>query len=157
MNKIKGKDVILEVYKDGAYVPWKCATTCSIHIKPEIVDKTTYSSGFAINRHVRRLDWSVDISGVSILDDHWNVFDSLNIVRIINGFQIRMTFTDTAGNTAVFTGTVIMEDASISGDAQDFAMFDESMLGNGAFTLVTTVGGVVTSTFDYSLDFSITG
>lgn len=141
MNKIKGKDVILEIFKDGVYVPFICSTSCSIHIKPELINKTTMSSGRWNEYQVRRFDWSVDLSGVSVLENSWTTFMTFNIVNIIAGFQIRMTFTDTVGNTAVFTGKVFLEDGSISGDVDDFSMFEDTMRGSGAYTLVTTIGG----------------
>lgn len=87
------------------------------------------------------MDWSVDLSGVSSIQGSWTPFQTVTLVNILTGLQIRMTFTDTAGNTAVFTGRVFLEDATIDGDVNDVSMFEDKLRGSGAYTLVTSTSG----------------
>ena len=145
MAKIKGKDVLLEIY-DGGFTPLICATSCSINLTPELINKTTLSSGRWNEYAVRRFDWSIDLAGVSQLTGTgYKFYQLFNTSNILAGFQIRMTFEDSDGNTVVFTGSVMLEDISAGGDASDFSLFEGTMKGTGAYNMTVTIDGVVSA------------
>lgn len=143
MNEIHGKNVIVEVFDGVAYIPFICCADCSINIRPEIIETTSVSTGRGITRKVRRIDWSLSLSGIStILGSGWIAFKTVTVANILAGYQIRMTFTDDNGNSAVFLGAVVLESASLSGPVEDFSAFENEMLGNGMYTLTVDDSGV---------------
>lgn len=146
MNEIVGRDVMLEVYSQGSYLPFLCCTDMSISFTPELVNVTTKSSGRWNDYRPRRIDWTVAVSGVStILGNGWMIFDTVAPGNLFNLYQVRMTFTDEAGNAMVFAGTVLLDGASISGNQEQFSQWDNSFQGCGAYTL-TKNGAPVSGT-----------
>lgn len=133
---ILGENVLVEILRDGEYVPFICCSECSINIRPEIIETTTIGSGSGITRKVRRVDWSVSISGInSISGPGWSAFKTAVLTNIYAGCSLRMTFTDAYGNNAVFTGSVVVEHLSLNGPAEGFSEFEKEMPGNGLYTL----------------------
>jgi hypothetical protein len=142
MNEILGEDVLLMIFEGGEYVPYICAKEVAIEFIPELVNKTTLSSGRGYEYKVRRVDWKVTISGISsIVGTGHTVFDAVNIDKIFTGSQIKMEFTDEAGNEHVFTGTVLMENGVITGPQDEFSGFDLSFQGSGLWNATEDTSG----------------
>jgi len=151
MKQVKGKDVLLEILAppgDGLapdWLPFVCCKDVAIKISPELISKTTYSSGKWNEYKTRRIDWTVTLSGVSVVSDAgWEVFSTVVPENIFTAWDIRMTFSDTAGNNAQFTGKILTKDASIDGNEGEFSNFDNTFQGTGAYTLSingTPIGG----------------
>lgn len=144
MSVVRGKDVLLEIYSvsESQYIPAVCVSDVSISFTPENIETTTVSSGRGITRKTRRIDWGLSFSGIVKWNPDSTLFrDAFTMVKtaiILAGYQIRLTFTDSEGNTAVFTGNVVLENGSLSGPQEDYADMDFSFLGNGLYTLVVT-------------------
>jgi hypothetical protein len=132
MKAIKGKDVMLEVMEAGEFVPFLCCEDMSINFTPELINKTTLSSGKGNEYKSRRLDWDISLSGISqILGDGRTIFETVKIENIFTTWTIRMTFTDAQSNTAIFLGDVVLKSASISGPQTDFSDFENAFQGSG--------------------------
>jgi predicted secreted protein len=153
-NYVEGKDVLMYVLKDGDYVPYLCAETVNINITPELINISTNTTGRGRHYRVRKIDWSVSVSGVTHVADDYSIFDAVD--NITESLDIRIDFTSKQGDLMEFSGNVITENLGLNSGATDLSGFDHPLRGNGLYTLVQTIGGVVvTSGFDYELDFDI--
>lgn len=142
MQTINGKDVLLAIHNGTDYIPYLCSTDCSISIKPELIPVTTLGNGRGTKRRVRRIEWSVSFSGISATvsdTEAMFVFDFANPANIIQEIQIRLSFTDGAGNSKSFYGYVLTESIEISGGADDFSSFEHGLVGNGMYSIVTEI------------------
>lgn len=151
-SAIKGKDVLFEVWSAtadrgaGAYIPFVCATDMSISIEPEVIDTTTVSSGRGYTKKVRRIGWSLSLSGVSRIQDYEyerSVFTTVDPLEIVKGLQVRMWFTNAEGDYKRFTGKVVLQSASISGNQEDFSSFENGFSGNGLYTIETVFSALL--------------
>lgn len=137
---VEGKDAILEVYDGADYVPFICATECGINFTPEVIDKTTYSSGKWNEYTTRRMDWDVTLSGAVTIEEGWSVFQTLSVDKIFTNYQIRMTFTDSNGLTATFLGETVLKSGSIKSPQEGFSTFENGFQGSGSYILQTGDG-----------------
>jgi hypothetical protein len=137
MKAIKGKDVLMEVYENNEYIPFLCCEDMSINITPELINKTTVLSGRGNEYKARRFDWDVSLSGISqILGSGRTIFETVKVENIFSTWPIRLTFADAQGNTAIFTGNVVLKNASITGPQTDFSDFENAFQGSGLYSLV---------------------
>jgi hypothetical protein len=136
MKAIKGKDVLMEVYENNEYIPFLCCEDMSINITPELINKTTLSSGRGNQYKARRFDWDLSLSGISqILGSGRTIFETVKVENIFKSWPIRLTFADAQGNTAIFTGDVVLKNASITGPQTDFSDFENAFQGSGIYSL----------------------
>ena len=145
-NPVKGKNVFLEVYDetDLEYILFTCAESCSINFSPELIDKTTYSTGSGVNWHERRRGWDVVLSGVTdIVSDGRTVFEMVDPDEKNTVHEIRLSFEDDLGNTAVFTGKAKMERTAINAAEVGFSDYELNLKGCSMYELLTTIDGVV--------------
>jgi hypothetical protein len=137
MKAIKGKDALMEVMDSGEYMPFLCCEDLSININPELINKTTVSSGRFNQYKARRLDWDLSLNGIStILGSGRTIFETVKIENVFNTWPIRLTFADAQGNTAIFTGDVVLKSASITGPQSDFSDFENAFQGSGPYSIV---------------------
>jgi predicted secreted protein len=137
MKAIKGKDVLMEVYVSNEYIPFLCCEDMSININPELINKTTVSSGRFNQYRARRVDWDLSLNGIStILGSGRTIFETVKTENVFNTWPIRLTFADAQGNTAIFTGDVVLKAASITGPQSDFSDFENAFQGSGLYSLV---------------------
>jgi hypothetical protein len=136
MKAIKGKDALMEVYENNEYLPFLCCEDVGINIIPELINKTTVSSGKWNKYKVRRMDWDLSLGGIStILGSGRTIFETVHPDRIFQEWPIRITFTDAQGNTAIFTGNVVLKSASITGPQEDFSDFENAFQGSGPYQI----------------------
>lgn len=154
---ILGKNVLLMILRGSDYVPYVCATECSINFTQELISVKTIGHGRYPKRRVRGLDWSVSISGLAMIvnpTDAQKVFDRLDPLEIIESVGIKLVFTDQHGSTKEFIGEVLSESIELSSGADDFCTFTDDMVGNGGYTIETvimpgtTIGGITTEDGD---------
>lgn len=141
---VKGKDVVFEVYDDDAadYLPHTCWESGSFNITPELIEKTTVSSGAGYDWHERRRGWGYTASGVTdIFSDGVTVFDMLDPVNINKTYLIRISFEDSLGNTAVITGSAKLDASGVSASNTDFSDWELALIGVGMYELVQTIDG----------------
>lgn len=142
---VKGKDVLFEVYSDLAtdYVPHTCWESGSINFSPELIEKTTLASGRGYDWHERRRGWDVSLSGITdIYSEGRTFFTMVDPDNINETYAIRLSFEDSLGNTAVFTGNVKLDSATINALQSDFSDYELNMKGIGLYDLVQTISGI---------------
>lgn len=143
---VKGKDVMFEVYSSVAddYVYLTCAEGVSMSFTPELIEKTTVSSGAGYDWHERRRGWTVTVTGIGDIDSTGRtIFTMVDPGEINTAYQVRVSYEDALGNTAVFSGSVKMDSTTLDAIQTGFVDFDITLRGIGMYDLVQTIGGVV--------------
>jgi predicted secreted protein len=142
---VQGRDVLFEVFSDVAddYVPVTCMESVTINFTPELIEKTTLSTGAGYDWHERRRGWDINMTGVSdIFSEGRTIFTMVDPDEINATYLIRLSFEDSLGNTAVFTGSAKLDAASINAIVGDLSDFDLNMKGIGVYELLQTIGGI---------------
>lgn len=140
---VKGKDVLFEVYSSvtSSYVYLTCAEGVSMSFTPELIEKTTVSSGAGYDWHERRRGWAVTVTGIGdISSTGRTIFTMLEETGINATYLVRISYVDSLGNTAVFTGSVKMDSATLDAIQTGFVDFDITLRGVGMYTLAQSSG-----------------
>jgi hypothetical protein len=142
---VHGKDVLIEFYSEAVddYVPALCLENFSISFEPELINITTVGLLRGYDYKERRRGWGVSMSGITA--EGRTVFTNLLYSGINARYQIRATFTELSGDFATFTGTIMLEGATInSGAVGDFSDWEQAFKGCGPYTLlINGQGGVM--------------
>lgn len=138
---VTGIGCVVELLVGEEYFPVLCATDMSFTNDQEEVLKTGPNSGLFRERKPRLSDWSVEVSGLTpIEDDDVISFFYLLQTSVRRAIQrIRITFTDEAGNSKYLTGSVMIKTNEISAQTTDFANPTIIFLGTGPFDLGDTI------------------
>ena len=142
---VQGRDVLLEVYSDVAddYVFFTCAESVAISFEPEKVNLTTVGLGRGFADKERRRGYAINLTGVSdILSDGRTIFTMTDPDNINAVYQIRLSFEDSLGNTAVYTCNANLDAANINAVVSDLSDYDLTLRVIGTLTLLQTIGGI---------------
>jgi hypothetical protein len=122
----------------STYIPFLCAKEMRMKITPELINVTTLSSGDEYEYRPRRFGREMTISGIStILGDGWTVFKTIEKPAMKLGYNLRMTFEDRAGNTAMYSGKAFLKEADLGAPQDVWSDYDLSFVLSG--THVSTV------------------
>jgi hypothetical protein len=146
------KNVVLEAFKDDGYYRWACAFSVRVTVNSEIDFTTTPKSGGWRTKKPSGLnDWFIEFQSLTVLQDAVNTFwfgwqTMLESIRN-NGMNIRLTFTDIAGQTKYWTGFVYIPQTIMGGDTGDFSTDQIKFEGSGSFdptgALITNSDSVI--------------
>jgi hypothetical protein len=135
---VYGKDVVLEAFKIDGYYRWACATDVQITVNSELDFTTTpNSAGWRTKKPSGLNDWFIEFKSLTVLQDAVNTFwygweTMLESIRN-SGLNIRLTFTDIAGNSKYWTGFVYIPQTIMGGATGDFSIDQIKFEGSGAF------------------------
>lgn len=154
LRPVYGREVVLEMLVSGVYYPVLCATDCSFTRSPEVIEKTSPSSGLFKEFMTRREEWSMSVSGLTKIENAaaltFFYILQTSVRRLAQ--DIRITFTDSDGDSKQITGTVLIGEQIISGPASDFSNCSIEMKGTGAFAIADTAPPIP-GTFDIFSDY----
>lgn len=137
---VKGSNVLLQIYKDGAYADFLCATDCAIDFETEKKSVKTVGDGVWKRYKPQSIGYTINLSGLIRLDVADPVaFDLLDYQTQFIDVTYRMTFEDDAANIKAIYGTAIVEKTSLNGSADGFATGQFVLSGNGAPTILNTL------------------
>lgn len=137
---VKGSNVLLQIYKDGDYQDFLCATECSIDFETESKSVKTIGDGVWKRYRPQSIGYTVNLTGLVRLDVADPVsFDLLDYQMQFTDLTYRMTFEDDAANIKAIYGTGIVEKTSLSGNSDGFANSQFTIKGNGEPTVLDTL------------------
>ena len=137
---VKGSNVLLQIYKDGAYADFLCATDCSIDFETEKKSVKTVGDGVWKRYKPQSIGYTINLSGLIRLDVADPVaFDLLDYQTQFIDVTYRMTFEDDAANIKAIYGTAIVEKTSLNGSSDGFATGQFVLSGNGVPTILNSL------------------
>ncbi len=155
MNVLKGKQAVLSVLIDDVYRPIFCAISCYFRFDQEEVLKTTINSGKFRERTTRLIDWEFGLSGLTKIDNtdgqaafFWFIQESVR-GSVQN---IRLVFTDDAGNEQTISGNCIIKQGQIDNLVSGFSTATISFPGTGPFSMGPVTGAAPTDLFKKYLE-----
>lgn len=156
MEAVFGNNVIVEMFVTDDYYPVLCATDCEFRRTPEIIEKTTTTSGLFKEFAIRREEWEISVSGLTKIEND----TSLSFFYMLQSSvrrqlqDIRITFEDNDGNNKQIQGDMLIGEESISASAIDFANGSIFFKGSGEFS-ITAVSDPPPGTVDIFSDYWI--
>jgi hypothetical protein len=136
---VHGQDVKVEKEVGGVFYEIACGTDCSFGFTNTFIGKTTRTSGLFFKRRVRMSDCKGTVNGVTKNTNTGglSIFHFLEEgIRRDEGFY-KFTFEDEDGNIVIITMIALIEVINISGDVNDFSVFDLSIQQTGGVELTT--------------------
>jgi len=136
-DAVFGTGVIVEILDGVDYFEVLCGTECVFTRTPEIIEKTTPTSGRAKAFTVRREEWDITVSGLTKIanDTSLTFFYMLQTSIRWAEHTVRITFEDEEGSNVQIEGSVIIGAESISSSATDFSQCSIEFKGTGPFTI----------------------
>lgn len=138
---IQGKDAVLEIFVTDGYYPILCAIDFTLATEPEFITKTGPTSGLFREFQKRIEGWSVQLNGLTKVENgttiSWFYLIQTAVRRAVQ--QIRITFTDSEGDTMVFTGSVLIGAQTITGPVSGFSQAAVEFKGTGGYELDTVI------------------
>lgn len=138
MIPINGTNVIAYLTIDDELVPIFCATDCTFSEEKDVKGAATLTSGEWRESRLRRRSWKFDISGIIKInndDGQVSYFFLILDSNAMSPWALTISFTDPDGNTVSISGTVYIQQSSITGPASDFANASATFIGTGAYVL----------------------
>lgn len=155
-DPIKGSDVLLDVFKDGQYRTYLCATDCSIDIKTDLQSVKTIGDGFWQRYRAQSIGYTVKLSGVVKINSSSDptALDLLDYVFNLTEFNFRMTMQDDTGAIRAVYGNASIETGSIGGGVDGFAKGDFTLFGNGPLAIGNSISSCDISVTNISATYS---
>jgi hypothetical protein len=138
-NKVQGRNVIIRLLVDEVYYPVFCAKTFSFVQTQEVVEVTSVDSGNDREYEPGMTSTTVDISGVTLLDNTEGRISVLYLMQLAQRRArqtMRATLTDQDGGSVVVQFNAIITSNSFDkalGGA--FSQSNTTLLVTGAFTI----------------------
>lgn len=133
MNVILGKDVHMEITKEGDYKKYICAENIEIRFQMETKAVRTIGDGYAKKYRGQAVGYTVNVTSLIPYDEpgEVNAFDLIEYWRQMVDVSFRILFKkqDGTGYTQI-RGNGLVTDLGITGPA-DFAGSELSIQGNG--------------------------
>lgn len=132
MIKVKGKDVIMYVYRLGSPVLAICATNLTRRESTEAIPRLTRGAGKSRLYKGGKEDSTVTLEGVRTLDTpgSWQIDD----FEIGAQERIIIIYQDSAGNSVSYDGNVLITGIDDSNPADGFSTYTVTMLRSGTWT-----------------------
>jgi len=136
MSIVKGKNVVLTAYFNGAYIPYACAQEVVINEDVEYLLSTTVGDGKTPRYKYRSFKNNVTLSGLTFLQKagHFVILDLFTETVRETGIDIRILFTAEDGTTQLLGGNVVIPRKGITSAAEGFSKASFDMLVNGSLT-----------------------
>lgn len=134
---ILGTDVVLQLYKEGSYEEFICATECSIEINTEVKDVRGPVDGKWKMVRGKRNSYSVSLNGLIVLGEarpttFWLVDNQIQWLDL----PFRMVFTDPETMLIkIMAGNALIERSQLTSSSTSFANSSFDFTGNGALTI----------------------
>lgn len=138
-NKVQGRNVIVRMLVDAVYYPLFCAKTATLTQTQEVIEVTSVDSGNDREYEPGMSTMTLDISGLTVLDNTENRIAILYLMQISQRRSrqtMKITLTDNDGDAidvgffAIITSNSF--DKSLGGA---FSQSNTSMLVTGAITI----------------------
>lgn len=139
MEPIQGKDALVSIQVEDIFIPLLCATEFTLTVSQDVVLATSVGTGLWRRKKLRQLsEWSLSLSGLTKVSDEDGQASWFYILQQqVRGTSqnIQIIYEDIDGNTAVFVGSVIIPEMSLTSSVTDFVTGDIEMQGDGAFEI----------------------
>lgn len=135
---VNGRDFKLYVLDSGEYKLLACLTDCSFSISSSKIQITSRSTGTWAAYDYTTLSWSGTASGVFFIQLVTGGLTPFELTaKMVNQLkpEIRFWLYDREGYGKYVQGTVLIDDMSYEGGAEDFAVFNVSFTGTGAVSI----------------------
>lgn len=155
---VRGSGVIIEAVKSSAYRRWACAQSIIVTVDTELIETSTPTTGaWKTFRAVGQNSWRVSFQGIHYLRDvsATKNFALETITEQIrqDGYDIKITFTDTEGYVNYISGSVLIPTTELSGGAiNPFSKFSVEFQGNGELEINASLTPINEEVFTYYYD-----
>lgn len=160
---VYGDDVVLEAYKENAYIPFACVEEVAIAMQSEIMPTSVPDSGaWADFTYAGKNSWTAQLNGVLVLKDAvnalWFGWEMFLLQVRSTPLNIRMRWKDRQGIEKYCTGKVLIPDSGISGKSGDISRYSIRFQGTGPLDLNgALVPPVITNMNKVRIDWIATG
>lgn len=142
MKVIEGNNVVIFIRNGGVFYPALCGIQVTLEATTEEILTTTRTSGIYRTRTGRIIDWRVNFSGLTKIDNSDGEIGFFWMLERIGTVQyIRIRYRDEAGNERNVEGNVLLKDQRITSTVGGFAIPDLTFPGSGKFTVDPLPGG----------------
>lgn len=155
---VRGSGVIIEAIKSSAYRRFACAQSIIVTIETELLETSTPTTGvWKTFRAVGQNSWRVSLQGIHYLRDQAATknFALETITEQIrqDGYDIKITFTDTEGYVNYISGSVLIPSTELSGGAiNPFSKFSVEFQGTGELEINASLTPINEEVFTYYYD-----
>lgn len=138
---VQGSGMAIAAVKSADYRAFACVQQVILRVESDMYETSTTSTGpFRTYKYSGLTKWSVTLNGVTYLRDQSTTknFALETITQQIrnDGYEIKITFTDTEGFINTVTGRVVIPYTEITGGAQNpFSKWTVEMLGEGTLEI----------------------
>lgn len=136
MTPVFGQNVEVYLLIGGIYYPLFCGTDCTFKEEHEMIEASTITSGGAKEWRPRMLSWSIDVSGLSKVNntDGQIAYFYLLLPSVrMEAQTIKIKFTDINNNSTEINGTAYIQSSSITGPASSFSNAQATFIGTGPY------------------------
>lgn len=141
---LKGKQAVLYIWKDDTWVPVLCGISCSLQVDVEEILKTTRTSGRYTERTGRLIDWGINITGLTKVD---NVDGQIGFFWLINNAgttqAIRLRYTDDDANVVNVYGNILIKQSQLESLVGGFSTATHYFPGTGAYSTDASTGSAL--------------
>lgn len=145
-NRVQGKNVIIELLISATYYPFFCGKTMNFTPKQELIEVTSANSGVDREYEPGMRTASLDISGVTVLDNTANQISILYLMQIMGAVQtMRIRLIDDSGNGKQITFRAIITSLPLSRSFGSYSQSGVEMTVTGGITVdpITPPPGIV--------------
>lgn len=138
MAYIQGKKVLLKFYKDTEYIPFLCATDCSLTINTETKDVRTIGDGIWKKKRGQSKSFTLSLNGLIELQEtspvtFW-LIENYDMQMLPVDFEMHFDDAATALKKIV-SGRALIVTSILNGVPTGFATSSFEMEGDGALTI----------------------
>lgn len=141
---VKGSGMVIAAVKSGDYRAFACAQSITLRVESDVLETSTTSTGpWRTHKPLGLNKWSVTLNGVTYLRDQAVtknfILETITEQIRTDGYDIKITFTDSEGFANTLNGAVYIPYSEITGGSQNpFSKWTVEFIGNGAFALDVT-------------------
>lgn len=135
MAKVLGSQCALLVNWTGGWQPISCSRSFTINTEIEDVETSNSSSGLWKTFKGKRLSWTVDFDGITLLNETLT-FDQLRAAQFtMANIDIAILCTDLNGQNVTYFGKVLMSQLSETFNLDDVVTHTASLKGTGSINI----------------------
>jgi hypothetical protein len=138
--KVRGKDVNIYVRVGSDWVVAGCATSCTLNVTADVIPTTTADSGRDRTVKGGARNAELTLSGVVTLNETsmWQYEDWMDNYGEV--LRVLFEMTDEGGSQLAYDMNALVTNVSNSAPADNYDVFDVSMVRSGAMTKVSAIG-----------------
>lgn len=138
---LKGKQAVLSIWKDDVWYPVLCGISCSLQSDVEEILKTTRTSGRFRERKGRLIDWGINITGLTKVDNADGQIGFFWLLINAGTEQaIRLRFTDDDANVVNVYGNVLIKQSQLESLVGGFSTATHYFPGTGVYNTDASTG-----------------